>query len=266
VTPTVPDDHPPADVTRPSGTVRGVIFDWGGVLTASLDGAMSRWADDDGVDYTQFQAVLAEWFGPLPLAAGTGMAGYEQGADRLPDRDSPVHRLERGEIDTADFERILSRELASRGSPVPADGLLDRMLAGLVDLDMRMLALIRRLGRAGIATAMLSNSWGNHYPDLLRNGLFDAVVISGEVGMRKPEERIFALTADRLGLPADSCVMVDDVAANVAGAVTAGMIGVQHRSYSETVGELEILLGLGLDPGHGLDAGSDAGTEPGTAG
>ena len=66
-----------------------------------------------------------------------------------------------------------------------------------------MTGLVRRAKSAGIRTALLSNSWGNTYPDHLFDGMFDVVVISGEVGMRKPEERIFRYTLDNSGcLPA----------------------------------------------------------------
>lgn len=255
-----PHAAPPAD-PRPPGAapgpdaegepdaapaLRGVVFDWGGVLTSSLDGAMSAWARRDGVDVDHFQDVMAAWAGRSPRAGGASVAVLEESADAEPVGTSPVHRLERGEIDVAAFERVLAAELARRGSSVAVEGLLDRMFGGLVHLDERMLRLVRRLRDAGFATALLSNSWGNHYPDRLWRGLFDTLVISGEVGMRKPEDRIFALTAERLGLALAQCVMVDDLAANVAGAVAAGMVGVRHRSHDETVAELEALLGVPL--------------------
>ena len=61
--------------------------------------------------------------------------------------------------------------------------------------------------------------------------MFDAVVISGEVGMRKPEARIFEHTLELLGLPAAECVFVDDLPHNVAAAAGLGLVGVQHVSY-----------------------------------
>ena len=87
-----------------------------------------------------------------------------------------------------------------------ADGLLARMFAASA-LQTAMLDLIRSLRRAGLRTALLSNSWGNDdYPRHLFPELFDVVVISSEVGMRKPEERIFRHAAALLGLaPQDAC-------------------------------------------------------------
>jgi HAD superfamily hydrolase (TIGR01509 family) len=98
----------------------------------------------------------------------------------------------------------------------------------------------------GVKTALLSNSWGEHYPEHLWVGAFDAVVISGRVGMRKPDAEIFQHTAELLHLEPERCVMVDDLAANIHGAVAAGMVGVLHVSYEQTVDELEVLFDLPL--------------------
>jgi HAD superfamily hydrolase (TIGR01509 family) len=176
-------------------------------------------------------------------AAGEApVAVLEQAADSGPAGRSPVHRLERGEMSGPEFERELARQLALRGSRVEARGLLGRLLAGLESLDDDMLGLVRRARRLGIRTALLSNSWGDHYPERLWDGLFDAVVISGRVGMRKPEPEIFRYACAQLGLPPSACVMVDDLPHNVHGAVAVGMVAVRHRSYAETAGELEILF------------------------
>jgi epoxide hydrolase-like predicted phosphatase len=97
-----------------------------------------------------------------------------------------------------------------------------------------------------LATALLSNSWGLDYPREIWGDLFDVVVISGEVGMRKPESRIFHLAAERLGLPPRACVFVDDLAPNVRGAAAVGMVGVHHVTPQQTIEELEALFGISL--------------------
>jgi HAD superfamily hydrolase (TIGR01509 family) len=156
---------------------------------------------------------------------------------------SPVHALERGEISIEEFEQRLAAALAERGSVVEADGLLGRLLGGLAELRDDMLGLVRRARRSGLRTALLSNSWGDsNYPEEEWEGAFDVVVISGRVGMRKPEAEIFLHTANLLGVPPEQCVMVDDLAGNIQGAVAAGMVGVLHKSYEETAEELEILF------------------------
>jgi epoxide hydrolase-like predicted phosphatase len=220
-------------VTR--GSLRALVVDWGGVLTVPLDGAMAAWAESDGVDYAHFADVLRSW---RTLAEGESGQGPAAG---------PVHALERGEMAVAEFERLLAGELEARGSVVTASGLLGRMLAGLEQPEPAMHALVRRARAAGVRTALLSNSWGNEYDRRGWEDMFDAVVISGEVGMRKPEERIYRHAAELLDLPTSACVMVDDLPWNVEGARAAGMAAVLHRgAVDATAAELEGMLGVPL--------------------
>lgn len=207
--------------------MKGLVLDWGGVLTNGIDAAFGDWASRDGVLAEHLGLVLREAFA-------------SDGAQA-----NPVHALERGEIDAAQFESQLAAELARRGSPVPAAGLLARMFAGISPSDS-MLGLVARAKEAGLRTAVLSNSWGNEYPMQGWDELFDAVVISGQVGMRKPEPRIFQHVLQLIDLPAGECVFVDDLPHNVTAAVQLGFVGVVHRSYDETLHELEAILDLQL--------------------
>ncbi len=210
---------------EPTGELRGLIVDWGGVLTAPLDEAITRWAGVEGIGLEIYAAVMQG------LVAET---------------DSPIHALERGELGPADFEKLLATRFQDQGLPIVADGLLTRMLDGLQALSEDMVGLLRRARAAGLRTALLSNSWGEHYPEHLWIGAFDEVVISGRVGMRKPEPEIFLHTAQLIGLPPQECVFVDDMRSNILGAAQTGMVGVHFTSYQETVDELEILFGLNL--------------------
>jgi putative hydrolase of the HAD superfamily len=76
--------------------------------------------------------------------------------------------------------------------------------------------------------------------------LFDVVVISGEVGMRKPEPEIYQFTVDQLGLAAEHCVFVDDLRPNVRAAAALGMTGVHHTDDSETLAVLAELFDVDL--------------------
>jgi HAD superfamily hydrolase (TIGR01509 family) len=113
-------------------------------------------------------------------------------------------------------------------------------------LEPPLLTVVREVRERGVLTGLLSNADGLWAPPPEWDGLFDAVVVSGEVGLAKPSAEIFALTASRLGLAAAECVFVDDLAINVRGAAVAGMVGVHHTSVSVTVGELAVLLGFPL--------------------
>ena len=93
----------------------------------------------------------------------------------------------------------------------------------------------------------MSNSWStSHYDRSSLDQLFDAIVISGEVGLNKPDAEIFELAADRVGVPAGECVFVDDLRENCEGAERVGMTAVRHRNAPRTVAELEGLLGVEL--------------------
>ena len=208
--------------------IRGVIIDWGGVMTNPILETVDAWIADEQIDRDSYVAVMRSWVA----------AAYGDGSD------NPVHALERGESTNEEFERLLAEQLRhADGRPVVADGLLTRMFAATA-LETVMLDLIRSLRRAGLRTALLSNSWGNgDYPRHLFPGLFDVVVISSEVGMRKPEERIFRHTAALLGLEPQECVFIDDVQANITAAQGVGLVSHLHREPARTVAWLADVLG-----------------------
>ncbi|MGI5504769.1 HAD-IA family hydrolase [Lentzea sp. CA-135723] len=105
---------------------------------------------------------------------------------------------------------------------------------------------LKKVRRHGLKTALLSNADGWWQPPAQLTAELDVAVISGEVGLAKPDTEIYELTARRLNLRTDECVFVDDLAVNVRGAAEAGMVGVHHRSTRSTLEELEILLAIAL--------------------
>jgi putative hydrolase of the HAD superfamily len=220
---TVPADGSPL--------VRGVIVDWGGVMTSPIIETMNAWMSAEQIDRDTYLTVMRRWV----------IQAYVEGFD-----GNPIHALERGECTNEEFERLLAAELTHvDGQPVAAEGLLRRMFAASV-LQAEMLDLVRSLRRAGLRTALLSNSWGtgtDDYPRHLFGELFDVVVISAEVGMRKPEERIFRHTAALLGLEPAECVFIDDVEANVTAATAAGLVALHHTESAATAALLADLVG-----------------------
>lgn len=196
------------------------------MLTDGIDIAMRAWSDLDDIDYSHFREAMAEWFGDF--------GGFEA-------RFNPVHALERGELEIPDFERALIARLRRRDGRPPPDGVVGRMFSRFQHAP-DMTGLVRRAKASGLSTALLSNSWGDQY---LRDGwhdMFDAVVISGEVGMRKPEPQIFEYAVEQLGLMPGQCVFVDDHADNVKAAAGLGIVGVLHEQYDRTAAELEALF------------------------
>jgi len=220
--------------TFPDGTStpKALIVDWGGVLTDSLDSVMRSWTAQEAFTAEDFAHVMRKWFG----ADGELEAAF-----------NPVHTLERGELEIDHFELRLAEELsATTGNPVVGEGLLRRLFEHFTHAPA-MTALVRRARDRGIRTALLSNSWGDHYPEHLFDGMFDAVVISGRVGMRKPEPEIFHHTADLLRIETVDCVFVDDLEHNVKAAVNLGMIGVHHQQYTTTAVELSAIFAQDLE-------------------
>jgi putative hydrolase of the HAD superfamily len=199
-------------------------------MTNPIAETVNAWLEADGIDRASYTAIMRQWVAQA----------YDPG-----EGVNPIHALERGESSHAEFERELgSRLVLTDGGPVPADGLLARMFAATV-LDPAMLDLFRRLHGAGVPTGLLSNSWGGlDYPRELFPDLFDAVVISGEVGMRKPEPRIFGHAAGLLGLDPQECVFIDDIRANVTAAERAGFTGILHTDAAATAERVTQLLGL----------------------
>ncbi len=212
------------------GSFRALLVDYGGVMTSSMGRVFAKFCLEAGVDPSVFKGLIEDAYG----------GGNPDGA---------MARLERGEIDLEEFERWMAATLsAGLDEPLDWQGLKNRMNAGM-DPDEAMVEAIRQARAAGIRTALVSNSWGGgayqreHFPEL-----YDQVVISGEVGARKPEPEpeIYLLTAERLGVPAGQCVFVDDLLQNVEGAQAVGMEGIVHRSAEFTVPRLEALFRVTL--------------------
>jgi putative hydrolase of the HAD superfamily len=211
--------------------LRGVITDWGGVMTSPIIDTVTAWLAADGIDRDSYRTVMRAWV----------RQAYDPGLET-----SPVRALERGECTETEFEALLAEQLTRLdGGAVAAEGLLARMFAASRH-DEEMHAMMRAARAAGMRTGLLSNSWGGGYPRHLFPELFDAVVISSEVGMRKPEERIFRLAAEVLGLEPAECVFIDDITDNVTAAQAVGLVGVHHRTARETAVQLTELLGIPL--------------------
>jgi putative hydrolase of the HAD superfamily len=201
-------------------------------MTNPIRDMVAAWLDDEDVDHEHYTAVIRPWVAEA----------YDQNGET-----NPIHALERGECTVEEFERLLASRIARRnGVQVAAEGLLTRMFAGST-LAAPMQAAVPVIRAAGLRTALLSNSWGMaDYPRHLFPGMFDVVVISGEVGMRKPEERIFRHAAGLLGLEPAECVFIDDIEVNVAAAESIGMTAILHHDPAATLARLGELLGLTL--------------------
>jgi putative hydrolase of the HAD superfamily len=194
---------------------RGLIVDFGGVLSTSFDGALRSFCVREGLKPDALERVFS-------LDAGAkGM----------------LVELERGTIGQPEFVAHLATMLN-----VEPDGLLERMAADL-RLEPTVSGAVADLRSRGVRVAVLSNSWGSSPFDPYRpfdlHNRFDAVVISDQVGLRKPDREIFALAADQLTLPPSACVFVDDVERYLQPARQLGMGVIHATDPATTVAELE---------------------------
>jgi len=207
--------------------IRAVVSDFGGVLTSPLMLAFER--VQDRID------IPPEAYGE---AMSHGLAH---------DGVHPLFALERGEITYKDFMGRLERGLeATAGITVSLHDFGDQLM-GALDPNVELFDHYRALRRDhGLRFAMCTNNvreWEPLWRSMLPiDELFEVVVDSAFVGTRKPEPEIYAITLERLGLPADACAFVDDLEINVGAAREAGMHGIVYRDNARTITELASLL------------------------
>lgn len=208
-----------------SGTGRGLLVDYGGVLTADVGTAWRGFELAHGMQRGTVERLLR--------------AAYRDGQE-----GSTVARYERGEIDRPTFESELAGMLAELGHEVDPDGLVHRLFADLTP-DGGVWDLVAQARGAGHGTALLSNSWGfDGYPRARLEAAFDVLVISGEVGLRKPDREIFEHAAQRLGVELEACVFVDDLPENVDAAARYGITAVLHHDPDTTSEQVRAALDM----------------------
>jgi epoxide hydrolase-like predicted phosphatase len=202
--------------------VKGLLVDFGGVLTTNVFESFRAFAEDEGLDPEAIKRVFRE--DPEALASVRGLERGELTEDQFAER----------------FGGLLELEPERRG------GLVERMF-GHIQPEERMVDALRRARAQGIRTGLISNSMGaGRYDRSTFPELFDGVVISGDEGMHKPEPAIYELGAERVGLAPADCVFVDDLRENCEGAEAVGMTAVLHRGADTTLPRLEELLGVEL--------------------
>jgi putative hydrolase of the HAD superfamily len=200
------------------GRHTGLLIDFGGVLTTSVWDSFADFCRSKKLEEDTVKRLFRE--DPEALA---NLRGLETG--RLPEDEFELR-----------FAKRLGLEEAS--------DLIDSMFRGMRPSEP-MVAAVRDAHAAGIRTGLVSNSWStSHYDRDLLADLFDAVVISAEVGMHKPQPEIYLLAAERLGLPPSSCVFVDDLRENCAGAEALGMTAILHREPEDSIAQMEAMLGF----------------------
>ena len=214
---------------REGARVRAVISDFGGVLTTPLFHAFARFQADHGI--------------PLE-ALGKAMvrAAEERGGE------NPLYALERGEMPEPEFLRIVGEAVGEQvGRPVSMERFAETYFEQL-DPNEELIAHLRALkSERGVRLAMLTNNvreWEARWRSMLPvDELFEVVVDSAFVGMRKPDPAIYELTLARLDLPAEACVFLDDLEVNCEAARALGMAAIRFESTPQAIAELDAALG-----------------------
>jgi putative hydrolase of the HAD superfamily len=197
-----------------------LVVDFGGVLTSSIWPAFTAFCEGEGLAPDAVRELFREDPEALALLRG----------------------LETGRLTDEEFEYRFAGLLGV----AEHDGLIGRLFSGLRP-DEEMLGAVRAARVGGVATGLISNSWGmGIYDRLDSTDLFDATVISGEVGLHKPQPEIYLLACERLLVEPTAAVFVDDLRENCAGAEEVGMTAVLHRDSGQTIARLEELLGVEL--------------------
>lgn len=204
--------------------VRFVWSDFGGVLTPPIERSMAVFCRDQGVDRAALFAAMAA------VATRYGVR------DPLAPLDTPL-------VDEREWLRQVSAEL---GGALPlttvADVWFDRRAP-----NTDWIAVLRALRAGGTGVGLLSNmvpAWDAHWRRMVDPAeLFDEVVLSFEVGCRKPEPAIYALAAERAGAAPAECVLVDDLPANCAGAEAAGWRAVHFVDAASAATQISSLTG-----------------------
>jgi epoxide hydrolase-like predicted phosphatase len=200
--------------------MKGLLLDWGGVLTSNVFDSFRDFCVAEGLAPDAVKRLFRDEPRARELVRGLETEALSE--DEFGER----------------FGELLELEDRTR--------LIERMFGG-VRADERMLAAVRAVRAAGFRTGLISNSMGGaSYDRDLFPELFDGVVISGDVGMHKPQPEIFLLGAERAGVAPGQCVFVDDLRENCDGAEAVGMTVVLHRGADTTLPELERLLGVEL--------------------
>lgn len=207
--------------------IRAVISDFGGVLTTPLLTSFMSLQDEIGVSPEHFGKALRT------LTAERG--------------ENPLFEMERGEIGEDEFLALLADGLEPLLDHEPHLHRFRELFIGTLEPNPPMIELLRELKGRGLRMAMLTNNvkeWEPHWrPMLPVDEIFETVVDSAFVGCRKPEPRIYEITLERLGLPAEQCLFVDDMLLNIEAARELGLNAVHFEETDAAVAEIRAAVG-----------------------
>jgi putative hydrolase of the HAD superfamily len=207
--------------------IRAIVSDFGGVLTTPLLSSFLAVQDEIG--------IAAEDLGKAMRAAGEKRG------------ENPLFEMERGELAESAFLDLLADALEPLVGHRPHLHRFREIYFEALHPNEPLIALMRELKAEGLKMAMLTNNvreWEPLWRSMLPvDEIFEEIVDSAFVGCRKPEARIYELTLERIGMPAEACLFIDDLKPNCDGARAVGMNAVHFRDNEQAIGEIRAALG-----------------------
>jgi epoxide hydrolase-like predicted phosphatase len=207
--------------------IEAVISDFGGVLTSPLLDSFTAFQDSSGISLEQL--------------------GVAMGAILVRDGKHPLFELETGRLTEAEFLGQLAEQLTGQlGRPVELHGFGEQYFEHLHPNE-HMIEYMRELSGRGYKLAICTNNvreWEQLWRAKLPvDELFDVVIDSAFVGVRKPERAIYEMTLEGLGVSADAALMIDDIELNCDAARALGMQAIWFQSTDQAIAEVESALG-----------------------
>jgi len=218
---------PPEEFSIQPDLVRAVVFDLGGVLIEGGPSEVIAFGSRTGLSENQWRTLRRDLFG----------------------NDGMWAQLERGEVTYADFTSELRRRVIEAGGNVSEEHAADFMgrpepMGGKSPARPAMIDAVRAL-RKVVATALLTNNvveWCEGWSAVFKDPeLFEVVIDSSEVGTRKPEPEIYEITQERLGIPHEAILFVDDIGQNLKA---AKKLGWQTVLFTEEAKVLPVLRSI----------------------
>jgi len=209
-------------------TIEAVIFDFGGVLTSSPFEAFARYETERGL--------------PVDIIRRTNAANHLENA---------WAKFERAEVDIDTFDKLFAEESRALGAEVRGRDVLP-LLQG--DLRPEMVEALKRI-KAQFKTGCITNNLpANAIGSMTGRSLyiaevmvlFDHVIESAKIGLRKPDPRIYGMMVETLKVDPKNCVYLDDLGVNLKPAREMGMTTIKVTSGAQAIAELETATGLKL--------------------
>jgi putative hydrolase of the HAD superfamily len=207
--------------------IKAIVSDFGGVLTTPLIQSFMAFQDQTGITTETLGKAM-------------------QGATDANGGENPLFEMERGEITEVAFLDLLTESLEPLLGHHPEMHRFREIYFEALEPNAEMIELMRELKGEGYRMAMLTNNvreWEPLWRSMLPvDEIFETVVDSAFVGCRKPESRIYALTLERIEMPAEACLFVDDVLINCEGARKAGLNAVHFQDNEQAIPEIRTAL------------------------